>query len=62
MFLFYFIEKTLLYTIYTIQEVQYFWWLISESAAHILYRLIIQTVNYFKVLFFEMLMNMAYEK
>ncbi len=39
---------------------QYFLSLISESETHILYRVITHIVKYFKLLFLEMLMIMAY--
>ncbi len=40
---------------------QYFLSLISESETHILYRLITHRVKYFKTLFLEILMIMAYK-
>ncbi len=39
---------------------QYFLLLISESETHILYRFIAHRIKYFKPLFLEMLMIMAY--
>ncbi len=41
---------------------QYFLPLISESETHVLYRFITHRVKYFKPLFLEILMIMAYRK